>query len=291
MLDAAIRRVAAVTEEQRQSHAADAMPMHAPEELAAPVLDISAGVATLEPNPQIPAPAAAPPSKPVNSSETAPANTAVPNESVRVSLLVNPTSPSAPAALASMVEPKVTQPASPPPAPAASPQPDSKQEAKKPAAPSSAPPPESRAVAPDAKKASGVKHPAPLTINELRLCRNVMGFGAFEPLNKTTLKPGQHLLIYCELAGLEYEAKASGFVSRISSRIELRPVGGGAVQWEQDLGVGEDACRRRRQDYYVNYIVDLPQSLSPGPYRLRLVQTDLVAVQSASADIPIEIAH
>jgi hypothetical protein len=129
----------------------------------------------------------------------------------------------------------------------------------------------------------------PPGINELRLCRTVSGFGSFEPLNETSVKAGQSLLIYCELTGLRYHAKDAGFVSRISSRIEIKPAGGGPNQWEHELGAAEDVCRRRRHDYYVNYRVDLPRSLPPGSYSLRLTQTDLVANRSTTAEIPLII--
>jgi len=41
----------------------------------------------------------------------------------------------------------------------------------------------------------------------------------------------------------------------------------------------------------VNYRVDLPESLAPGTYDLRLTQTDLVANSSTSAGIPLAIAR
>jgi hypothetical protein len=129
----------------------------------------------------------------------------------------------------------------------------------------------------------------PLGIGELRLCRSITGFGSFETLADERMKAGQRLLVYCELTGLQYEARNAGFVSRISSRVELKQAEGGPVVWEQELGNAEDKCRRRRRDYYVNYFVDLPKTLRPGSYRLRLLQTDLVAGCSTSSDIPLEI--
>ena len=132
-------------------------------------------------------------------------------------------------------------------------------------------------------------HRAPLGISELRLCRKVFGFGSFEPLADKSVKVGQHLDVYCELTGLQYEARDAGFVSRISSRVEVRPALEGAVLWEQELGAAEDLCRRQRRDYYVNYRVDLPKTLGPGSYRLRFLQTDLVAGSSTTTEIPLEI--
>jgi hypothetical protein len=132
----------------------------------------------------------------------------------------------------------------------------------------------------------------PLGIGELRLCRSITGFGSFEPLADERVKAGQSLLVYCELTGLQYEKRdGGGFASRISSRVELKRASGGPVVWEQDLGTAEDKCRSQRRDYYVNCFVDLPKTLAPGSYRLRLVPTDLVAGNSTSGEIPLEITR
>jgi len=132
-------------------------------------------------------------------------------------------------------------------------------------------------------------HRSPLGISDLRLCRRVFGFGSFEPLANERIKAGQHLLVYCELTGVQYDMREADFVSRISSRVEIKAAQGGPVLWKRELGDAEDVCRRRRRDYYVNYRVELPKSLGPGSYRLRLLQTDLVAGCSTSSDIPLEI--
>jgi hypothetical protein len=129
-----------------------------------------------------------------------------------------------------------------------------------------------------------------LGIGKLQLCRKVSGFGSFEPLELTGLKAGQRLLVYCEMTGMQYEAKAqSSFVSRLSSVIEIRSVENSSVLWARALGPAEDECGSRRRDFYVNYRVDLPGSLTPGSYRLRLTQTDLIAGRSTSAEIPLVI--
>jgi hypothetical protein len=131
----------------------------------------------------------------------------------------------------------------------------------------------------------------PLGISGLRLCRKVLGFGAFEPLEEPKLKPGQNILIYCEPTGLRFETRGDTSVVRLSSRIELVSAGEGRKVWEQDLGVAEDQCRGRRRDCFVNYRIALPPTISPGDYRLRLFQTDLVANSSAAAELPVNLTR
>jgi hypothetical protein len=130
----------------------------------------------------------------------------------------------------------------------------------------------------------------PLCVANLQLCREVYGFGSFEALLENTLRPGQRVLLYCEMAGLRYLATSAGFASRLSSRVELRANNNQTILWEQRLPIAEDECRRVRRDYYVTYGITIPPSLSAGTYRLRIVQTDLAADRSASAEIAVTIA-
>ena len=127
---------------------------------------------------------------------------------------------------------------------------------------------------------------APLHVDALQLCRRVLGFGDVEPIDPATLQRGQSVIVYCEVAGLRYEKADDGFRSRLASRVELLPRGGGTAVWTNELGTAEDACHRRRRDYYVNYRLKLP-SLKPGTYLLRVSQTDLVGDGRASAEIEV----
>jgi hypothetical protein len=128
-----------------------------------------------------------------------------------------------------------------------------------------------------------------LTIAELKLCRKVDRFGSFEAMDTSALKPGRSVLVYCEIAGLEYRPHSDQFLSRLSSHLELRSEGG-TIVWDQALPTAEDVCRRPRHDYFVWYRITLPASLRPGSYRLRLIETDLIAESTTSAEVPLSIA-
>jgi hypothetical protein len=130
---------------------------------------------------------------------------------------------------------------------------------------------------------------APLEISELQLCRKVKGFGDFEPLEATACRAGHGVIIYCEMAGVRYESEGSLHRSRLASRVEVVASSGGEPVWTHSLGTADDLCRRRRRDYYVNYRMTLPESLTPGSYELRLIQDDLVAHHSATGSVPLLI--
>ncbi len=130
---------------------------------------------------------------------------------------------------------------------------------------------------------------APIQITALNFCRKIDGFGHYDPVESPAVRPGQPLLVYCEMAGLRYESDDSGFRSRLSSQVEVLPAGGGKVVWSEALGTAEDQCRRRRRDYFVNYRLVVPARLAPGSYSLRLSQTDLVSNRSVTAAVPFSV--
>ena len=125
----------------------------------------------------------------------------------------------------------------------------------------------------------------PLHVTDLQFCGKVHGFGQVDLLDTGSLKAGQAVIVYCEVAGLRWRREGEGFRSRVSSRVEIVKHGETKPVWSQDRGAADDLCRRRRRDYYVNYRVSLPKSLAPGPYDLRLTQTDLVGERSTSATL------
>jgi hypothetical protein len=157
----------------------------------------------------------------------------------------------------------------------------------RPAAVSTAKPSVPDAVKPASSPAERADQ-VPFVVGEPKLCRRIHGFGTFEPVEGKELKAGLPVLVYCELTGLRYQPRETTYVSRLSSRVELYARDGSRV-WEQALGETEDECRSRRTDNYLGCRLVLPGSLSPGDYRLKLIQTDLVGRQSASAELPMTI--
>jgi hypothetical protein len=130
---------------------------------------------------------------------------------------------------------------------------------------------------------------APLEIEHLALCRRIHGFGGFDPLAADSIRAGQKVLIYCELAGLRSTPTDDGYLSRLSSQVEIVHVGGGDPVWSQSLGIAEDRCRRPRRDYYINYRITLPANLASGAYELRLTQTDLTSDRMASRSLEFTV--
>jgi hypothetical protein len=143
----------------------------------------------------------------------------------------------------------------------------------------------------DRPPAADRKANPPLEIASLRLCTKVKDFGKVESVGPGALKLGQRLLVYWEMSGLEYQARGDAFVSRLAAHLELRSGTDGPVVWEVAPSAAEYACPHRRQDYYASYPIELPKNLEPGPYRLRLIQTDLIGNRATSRELAITVVR
>lgn len=205
-----------------------------------------------------------------------------------------------PPAAALKIEPQTSEPSEPPAQPPAPSAADQKDPEPSPAATPDPPAPkasETPASATEPAHDSATAGPgraaepaaSALAISDLRLCRRVLGFGNFMPLDTSACKAGQTVILYCEMTGVCYEADQSQFRSRITSRVEILPESGGAPLWSQALGEADDTCNHPRRDYYVNYRFALPRNLAPGPYQLRLTQTDLHTEQTAVHGLSLTI--
>ncbi len=130
---------------------------------------------------------------------------------------------------------------------------------------------------------------APLEVTDLKLVRMVRGFGDIDPLEPPVRKSGQAVVLYSELNGLAYEPAGTGYRSRVAAEVELLPESSNSPVWKHSLGTAEDACRKRRRDFYVGHRFTLPESLEAGTYRLRLTERDLVADHVATKETSITI--
>ncbi len=134
-----------------------------------------------------------------------------------------------------------------------------------------------------------VEDDGPFRVNELKACRRVMGFGNVQPWEGSAIRPGQSLILYCDLGGVRHEPEGDRFRSRLESTIVLVPESGGEPAWTQPLGTGEDLCARHRRDFFVSYQITLPRTLPAGTFQLRLLLKDLVAGRETSESIPLTV--
>lgn len=324
LLDAELRRARAVTRQHFESLNAIETPTPLPDPVDLPtVRPTTADV--VEPKPADPEPDPVPPLPPLAASARIAVAPETPGSAGNVTLpTLMPVDPAASGSDTTAPGSATSAPTPPPPMPATSVTPEKPgTSSEQLAATIDAPDNRRPAIATDEEKSDGTatgvaaatvaaepartdERPSPsgqpaaapdrserprLEIAELKLCSRVKKIGEVEVIDHEQLKTGRPMLVYCEMAGLEYQPRGAVFVSRLAAHIELRSGSDGPVVWEQAPGTAEYVCNRPPDGYFVSYRIDLPGSLEPGPYRLRLVQTDLVGNRVASREIPVTVGR
>ena len=131
---------------------------------------------------------------------------------------------------------------------------------------------------------------APLELVDLRLCSKVDAFGDFTLFDSPGRRAGERVIIYCEVDGVHHEPTSRGFQTRLAGRLEIIPDDGGP-SIAAPFGPVEETLPRRRRDYCINYLKELPRDLVPGQYTVRITLTDVFAERSTTRVVPLTIVR
>ncbi len=129
----------------------------------------------------------------------------------------------------------------------------------------------------------------PLQITDLQLCREVVRFGEFDPIDRSDCQAGQDVILYAETDGVHYEKTSDTFSSQVVTVVEITSDQNDVPIW-LDLRAAEDSFHRPRRDYFAAYLLTLPSTLEPGNYQLRVAQRDLLTDQQAVGAIRFTIS-
>ena len=124
-----------------------------------------------------------------------------------------------------------------------------------------------------------------LDVRNLAFCEKVESYGWYTEFSRSQFKPKQQVILYAEeenfsalqIADKSYETELQGSYQIFDSR--------GSLVDERDLPLDKEVCRNYRRDYFVAYLIYLPEGLSSGNYRLELTIEDKKG-SSASSDAP-----
>jgi hypothetical protein len=153
----------------------------------------------------------------------------------------------------------------------------------------------------------------PLRVRNLAFCTKVSGFGDFREFESYTFTPGQQVLLYVEIEDFAVEQVESVTTTRSTSAFSTRRAShevAGELTYKTELHaryeildedqrrvatkvlpVDRESCRNHRQDYYIPYLIYLPDNLEPGHYKLELVVEDKKGVGKvgfAAVDFQVE---
>lgn len=127
-----------------------------------------------------------------------------------------------------------------------------------------------------------------LSLRNLAFCKNVYGYGAYEPIDNPIFSAGQQVTLYLEVENYHSESTIKGYNTKLGASYELvddegeRLAGG-------DFPNVEDTCQSRRRDFHIQYGLVLPKIAKPGKYRLKLSMNDRQSDKMGSASIEFDV--
>jgi len=135
-----------------------------------------------------------------------------------------------------------------------------------------------------------------LTIERAELCSRVEGYGVYTPLKsrKMLARRPHRAIVYVELDNFASSAGTNGdgtagFRVNLEQEVALYDRADGVLAWRTGVKPVTDFSRNRRKEFYTVQIIELPDTLTIGAYRLKVTVNDETSGATAERIIPIEI--
>lgn len=132
---------------------------------------------------------------------------------------------------------------------------------------------------------------ADLTISGLTLCRKVSTFAVYDPIQPLVFSTEglKRFVVYCEVDGFLSQLTGDGkWETKMS--LDLRLYDDHNMQvWMMQGKPTTDLAARRRRDFFLNQLVELPMKMPAGHYMLKARVTDLLGTRIAEQTIQFEV--
>jgi hypothetical protein len=116
-----------------------------------------------------------------------------------------------------------------------------------------------------------------LELRNLVFCERVDYFGWYTEFPRKEFRPKQEVILYVEVQNFAADQKGpAGYETELQGSYEILDASGQIVASRQ-LPLDKEICRNYRKDYFLAYRIYMPDSISPGHYRLELTVEDLKA--------------
>jgi len=135
-----------------------------------------------------------------------------------------------------------------------------------------------------------------LQITSAELCTKVEGFGQYTPLPHGRMLAGRRnrVIVYVEVDHFTHQASSGeagepGYLVELSQELSLYHDADGLLAWRQPRQRIRDFSRNQRRDFFVVQLIDLPETLTVGKYRLKVTMRDEATGAVAEEILPIEV--
>lgn len=113
-----------------------------------------------------------------------------------------------------------------------------------------------------------------LDVRNLAFCEKVESYGWYTEFPRSQFKPKQQVILYAEVENFSaLRIAADSFETELQGSYQIFDSRGNLVD-ERELPLDKEVCRNYRRDYFLAYLIYLPEGLSSGSYRLELTIED-----------------
>ncbi len=113
-----------------------------------------------------------------------------------------------------------------------------------------------------------------LDVRNLAFCEKVESYGWYTEFSRSQFKPKQQVILYAEVENFSAQRIADdSFETELQGSYQIFDSRGNLVD-ERELPLDKEVCRNYRRDYFLTYLIYLPDGLSSGSYRLELTIED-----------------
>lgn len=138
-------------------------------------------------------------------------------------------------------------------------------------------------------------------ISRAELCSKVEAFGRFKPFEGTQFLAGQsnRVIVYTEVEKYAYrdlQGDASGngtsgdrWSVELSQELRLYNADGSMLAWRKPEETVIEKSRNKRRDFFITQMIELPRTLTVGPYSMKVIVRDRVGGGVSEMVIPISI--
>jgi len=133
---------------------------------------------------------------------------------------------------------------------------------------------------------------ADLEIPRVVLCTSIHSYGRYEVIPDGFFASGKanRAFLYCEVKNFATESTPDGkYRTRIAHRLELLTPQGHSVWKDSSEMEVVDICLNKRTDFFFNRLVELPRSINPGDYVLKVTVEDKIKSRIDEASLLLEI--
>jgi len=119
----------------------------------------------------------------------------------------------------------------------------------------------------------------PLTIQAIRLCKRVRGYGVYDAFENHTFLAGRthRMIVYVELDDFAIDRRDNGqYEVKLTQEIILYAKADGSAVWRQPAVEVRDVSHNERRDFFVVQMITLPSRLSVGDYVMKVRVRDQV---------------